>query len=489
MAKRIHILWIGALLMFANLSYGQVGNYMRLSEKAFELPSLYTNLSIVDGKLYSECEGIMLSGIERNGFLASMEVDLKVMNIDKNVTYIVRHPSSKHLYYTRRGRNGSSDLYEYNTEGKRPTSKMIVVGDSKTSVEHPVFSKDGKIMIFASNRSEGSHGGYDLWYSRYVNGKWQKPHNLGKNINSAGDEINPSIYGEFLIFSSKGRLNSSGGFNLYATRLLSLNQGAVVKMLPIGESVVQSLPSPINTPYDDLELVADEMSDRGYWITSKDSIGYMREFFGSLIGTKLCGRVVDKEDNPVVNAQVIVHQRDYKCGEITTDDHGYYEMYLKSNSQYTLTVKKAGNFTHQEFLNTYRMDDNILINSMRRDVKLDCLEIDKEYNLGNIYGPNADLELSTKGADSIRKVITFLKDNPNLKVEWHVWSDAVEDEKFNQMVTDNRLKTIEQFLTDNEINENRFHLVNMNKDIPMPGDASGESQCIMIIVENLSKEL
>lgn len=79
----------------------------------------------------------------------------------------------------------------------------------------------GEFMLFASDRA-GGYGGYDLYYSLFVSGKWSEPINLGPKINSEFDEFRPiSIreeYSEFenrlMIFSSN-RPGGLGGFDLY----------------------------------------------------------------------------------------------------------------------------------------------------------------------------------------------------------------------------------------------------------------------------------
>lgn len=78
-----------------------------------------------------------------------------------------------------------------------------------------------KIMVFASDR-EGGSGGYDLYYSRFKNGNWETPVNLGPEINTSSDEYRPVLSGDenftnmFLMFSSN-RPNGMGGFDLYFT--------------------------------------------------------------------------------------------------------------------------------------------------------------------------------------------------------------------------------------------------------------------------------
>lgn len=74
-------------------------------------------------------------------------------------------------------------------------------------------------LVFASDRP-GGQGGYDLWLSRYVDGRWTAPVNLGPRINSPSDEFRPVIVlapefeNDLLLFSSN-RPGGAGGYDLY----------------------------------------------------------------------------------------------------------------------------------------------------------------------------------------------------------------------------------------------------------------------------------
>ncbi|MCU0426321.1 MAG: hypothetical protein MUF71_11920 [Candidatus Kapabacteria bacterium] len=77
----------------------------------------------------------------------------------------------------------------------------------------------GDILVFTSNRP-GGFGGYDLYFSRWQNGRWAAPQNFGDCINTRYDEYRPVVknfYGfqnAFMIFSSN-RPGGKGGFDLY----------------------------------------------------------------------------------------------------------------------------------------------------------------------------------------------------------------------------------------------------------------------------------
>jgi WD40-like Beta Propeller Repeat len=51
---------------------------------------------------------------------------------------------------------------------------------------------DGTSIYFSSRRSEGL-GKFDIWYSSLTDGVWTRPKNIGKPINTVGNDGNPSI--------------------------------------------------------------------------------------------------------------------------------------------------------------------------------------------------------------------------------------------------------------------------------------------------------
>jgi hypothetical protein len=79
----------------------------------------------------------------------------------------------------------------------------------------------GNLMVFASNRDLG-YGGYDLWYSIFIDERWTAPTNFGPEINTEFDEYRPAVAycrdsnNDLMIFSSN-RPEGKGGFDLYYT--------------------------------------------------------------------------------------------------------------------------------------------------------------------------------------------------------------------------------------------------------------------------------
>jgi hypothetical protein len=68
---------------------------------------------------------------------------------------------------------------------------------------HAAMPGSGQLLYFSSDRPEGI-GGYDLWMSRWFEGDFIAPENLGKPINSRKDEMHPAFSnrGENLLYVS-----------------------------------------------------------------------------------------------------------------------------------------------------------------------------------------------------------------------------------------------------------------------------------------------
>ncbi|MBK7490491.1 MAG: hypothetical protein IPI74_12015 [Bacteroidales bacterium] len=79
---------------------------------------------------------------------------------------------------------------------------------------HPSLSADGTFMVFSSDMV-GSMGGLDLFITRKEGETWSEPKNLGKHINSSGNELFASFDSwNNLCFSSDGH-PGEGGYDVF----------------------------------------------------------------------------------------------------------------------------------------------------------------------------------------------------------------------------------------------------------------------------------
>lgn len=91
--------------------------------------------------------------------------------------------------------------------------------NTKGDEEAPFIANDGKTLYFTSTGHPGQGDG-DLFVSRFKNGIWTKPENLGYPINSTGKEIGMYVQGngKTAYFASE-RMNGTGGLDIYTFEL------------------------------------------------------------------------------------------------------------------------------------------------------------------------------------------------------------------------------------------------------------------------------
>ena len=122
---------------------------------------------------------------------------------------------------------------------------------------HPTLSRDGRKMIFASDRP-GGYGKMDLYISELNNGNWSTPVNLGSKINSAGNDWFPNFnQRNYLLYASDSYAQGSD-LDIYITQ----HQGSLW-LDPI------ALPAPLNSSYDDFGMITDADATNGYFTTNR----------------------------------------------------------------------------------------------------------------------------------------------------------------------------------------------------------------------------
>jgi len=150
---------------------------------------------------------------------------------------------------------GNGEIYESVLRGNEWSSPKSL-GAPINTVYHESsasFSSDGKTIYFISNR-KGGKGGRDIWVSTQKdNGQWTEPKNLSE-LNTAEDEEAVYIHpdGKTLYFSSKG-YKGLGGYDIYVSKFENGKWQTPVNLGP-----------PINTPNDDYFIVFNADGTKAY---------------------------------------------------------------------------------------------------------------------------------------------------------------------------------------------------------------------------------
>jgi hypothetical protein len=129
------------------------------------------------------------------------------------------------MYYAKRLKNDDAEkIYkaEYRP-GKDGSGAWVSENDplsmcaDNSTYTHPALSLSGDMMVFSSDR-RGNSGGLDLYITHKTGGSWSSPENLGKSVNTNGNELFPFLDKDNnLYFSSDGH-KGIGGYDIYVSR-------------------------------------------------------------------------------------------------------------------------------------------------------------------------------------------------------------------------------------------------------------------------------
>ena len=270
-------------------------------------------------------------------FSTSRSVDNMVKSGSKpNIGTFAVDTLNNIMYYTKCINNENNDCFIYYSVFKKDkwvNKGLLPIGDRHTDAAHPALSANGKRLYFTSNRA-GGYGGSDIWYiEKKQNGKWDyTPINAGAVVNTAGNEAFPYVVANTLIFASDGGVGF-GGYDLYS---------AIID----GKSIsgVQNLYRPINSSFDDINIIVSEKNDEAFLISNRktETKDDIYRFKGIFSATMISGHVYDKKTGePLSGAQVILNGMG-KSQTVQTNEEGYYYAFVEAGDFYKLIASSMG---------------------------------------------------------------------------------------------------------------------------------------------------
>ena len=160
--------------------------------------------------------------------------NVTIVNSESDDLYPTINQDKSKLFFCSNRENESFDIYSIDINSDLLLHDYLTSENSVQIFKESVLSSNsndkcpsinGNILVFASDR-DGGYGGYDLYYSQFINNQWSTPVNFGDKINSSSDEYRPITfsffnYSDLMIFSSN-RPGGKGGFDLYCVKINDL---------------------------------------------------------------------------------------------------------------------------------------------------------------------------------------------------------------------------------------------------------------------------
>jgi len=321
------------------------------------------------------------------------------------------------------------------------------------------------MLFFVSNRP-GGMGGMDIWYSvRGSDGRWGRPVNPGKTINTAGDEFSPFIYfnSKTLYFSSNGR-ESFGGHDIYYT---NLNRDS-------SWTEPENLGPAINTPADETGLVIESSGRRAYFSSVRERNRGKDIYFIDLPASVqpepvsyFKATVIDKATGAPLTARYELTDLTNRI-EVTssvTDNMGGFFVCLPSGYSYGLNVTATGYMIFSEnfdFEKGYSSSE-----PYRKTIALNKVRTGEFMRMYNVFFDTDSWELLEASYPELRQLLEFLQINNTVVVEVGGHTDSDGTDEHNQTLSERRAASVRDFLIKRGIAPERIFFHGYGETSPM----------------------
>ena len=150
----------------------------------------------------------------------------------------------------------------------------------------------------------------------------------------------------------------------------------------------------------------------------------------------------EKTDEPIRARLELTNIETKKVTQIPVDTNtGKYVAVMPFKSDYLLTIKKEDYAYESKYISK---DDETFQQPATVDLKIKPIEVGASYQLKDINFATNSYELTKESKFIIDGFIQFLKENERIKVEIQGHTDNVGNDKANQVLSENRAKSVEE---------------------------------------------
>ena len=392
------------------------------------------------------------------------------------------------------------------------------------------ISADGNLMFFsACNRGDGV-GSCDIYFTRKINGRWQKPRNAGSPVSTEAWESQPSLTANagFLYFASN-REGGKGKMDIWRCKLKGFrNDGLPDWGTPenLGDSIntpgnesspfihfnarslyfasdywpglgkkdifyceyqsgsgwaeAVNIGYPINTENDEQGFFIDAKGETAYYASNRQ--GDM-DIYSFLLYpeiqpppvTYLKGSVEDAVTGEPLQATVelVDTSRNY-FDKITTGENGEFLLCLPLSRDYACFISHPGYLFYSESFGLKKIYDAGEPYNM--EIRLQPIAIGVAMVLKNVYFETGSFKLLPASMPELEKTKKLLEENPGIQVRIEGHTDNVGGKEYNDALSENRARSVYNYLVNSGIKTERLSYKGFGFSQPAASNKSEEGR-------------
>lgn len=348
----------------------------------------------------------------------------------------------------------------------------------------PSISPNGKTLYFASIRpenmgSDDTHQTSDIYYTELLeNGSWAKAKNIGKPLNTDGNEKSPFFHADNrTLYFSSDRHQGLGGYDIF----FSQNVDNIWQE-------PKNIGYPINTEKDDLGFIVNTRGNRAYFSSNKLNGNGGYDIYGFQLYKEarpdkvlfVKGQLVNEQGEAITEARVeVMNTETQEISEGMVDDEtGNYAVALrideeKDDENFLMVVKKENSSFTSRYIDTEKANSE---EPTTMNVEIQPIETGQSVKLHDINFDFALDALQDKSLIVLDNFVDFLKENPKLTFEIHGHTDNVGNDNTNLLLSQNRAKTVYNYLLNKGISASRMNYQGYGESRPIATNETEEGR-------------
>ncbi|MCR5042889.1 MAG: OmpA family protein [Bacteroidaceae bacterium] len=369
-------------------------------------------------------------------------------------------PDGKTMYFTRCSSDPDYPRFAEIWQSQRSdaswgkATKCVISRDTLTSYAHPAVSPDGEWLYFVSD-AEGGEGGLDIWRTRILSSGFGGMENLGRPINTAGDEMFPSFRpnGD-LYFSSDGH-PGMGGLDIFIAHEDSIRG-----------TIVENQQYPLNSAADDFGMTFEGVHNRGFFSSSRnDGKGWEHIFSFECpeILQTVTGWVYEKDGYELPEALVYMVGNDGTNLKLSVKGDGSFTQVLKPGVDYVLLGTCKGYLNVKNEIRVQPEDEE---ESHEYTLQFPLPPINVPVLIDNIFYEFDRADLTPESTEALDQLVGMMNENPNITIELSAHCDYRGNDDYNQRLSQRRAESVVRYLIQHGVVKDRLTAVGYGESRP-----------------------
>lgn len=342
------------------------------------------------------------------------------------------------------------------------------------------LSSDGKAIVFTSKLAQ------NLFYNPaddvlekdiYVTlqdekGNWGAPINLGKQINTSGDELSPFLAadGRTLYFATNGR-PGYGNYDIFMSKRTGNSWTDWTEPVNLGPE--------INTVDFDAYYTLSAAADYAIMVSNRNSIGA-----SDLVRIKLpkelkpdpvvllMGRTLNAKTKEPVSADILFEDLTARkeVGVARSDPKtGSYRITLAMDKNYGIRAQAKGFLSVNE---NFELASVTEYKEISKDLLLVPIVVGESVMLNNVFFQQGRPTLKPESFPELDRLVEIMQENPTVNIELGGHTDNVGNKEALKALSENRVKAVKEYLVSKGISKDRISGKGYGGAIPMVPNTS-----------------